>query len=53
MHEGSAEGNNEGSDEYPMTLEDEMRRRALENDLDDGQWQDWSQGPWSSTPATN
>jgi len=41
MFEDNLEGNDEGSDEYPMTLEEERRRRAQENRLEDGQWQDW------------
>ncbi len=43
----------DGSDEQPMTEQEEARRREREDELDVGRGADWVQGIWASDPANN
>jgi hypothetical protein len=42
---------NDGSDEQPMTEQEEERRRELEEQHDVGRGEDWVQGIWASDPS--
>ena len=44
---------NDGSDEQPMTEQEEERRRELEEQHDVGRGEDWVQGIWASDPGND